>query len=250
MNEFEENSTGGNTAMSRIKVIVPVATSIWNKGALAAMENVKDSKTVIDVTNLDRGAESIECSYDDAWAALPTLQAAKVAEEEGYDGVIIYCYGDPALRAAKEMLTIPVVGIGEASAIIACSIGYRFGVITAGPPGAGQYLLDNLKIYELDHKCVGVRSVGIPVLSLVGAEEEEEKRLVQIGKEMLRDGADVLVLGCGSMLGVAESASKKLGVPIVLPATAALKVCEAMISMKLSQSKKAFPIPEVKKRIP
>jgi allantoin racemase len=236
--------------MSRIKVVVPVATSIWNKGALAAMEKVKETQTVINVTNVERGAESIEDSFDEAWSALPTLQAAMMAEKEGYDGVIIYCYGDPSVRAAKEMLTIPVVGIGEASAIVACSIGYRFGVITAGPPGAGQYLFDNLKIYELDHKCVGVRSVGIPVLSLVGAEEDEEERLVQIGKEMLQDGADVLVLGCGSMLGVAESASKRLGVPIVLPAAAALKLCEAMISMRLSQSKKAFPVPEEKTRIP
>jgi len=65
---------------------------------------------------------------------------------------------------------------------------------------------------------------------------------------MIEQGADVLILGCGSMLGIAEVASRQLGVPIIIPAAVALKLCEAMISMGVAQSKKGFYPPAVKKR--
>ncbi|MCR4433306.1 MAG: aspartate/glutamate racemase family protein [Caldiserica bacterium] len=234
--------------MRRIKVIVPVATTIWNEPNLAELNKYKDDSTSIDLVNIAKGSESIENAFDEAWCALPTLQEVMRAEQEGYDGVIIYCFGDPSLKAAKEGLKIPVVGIGEASVYIASLIGRKFGIITAGPPEAGPYILDNLKVYELDHKCVGVCSIGIPVLSLVDSQEEELKALLKFGSEMIEKGADVLVLGCGSMYGVAEKASQELGVPIVVPAAAAIKLCESLISMGLAQSKKAYPFPPQKKR--
>jgi len=234
--------------MRRIKTIVPVATTIWNEPNLAALNQYKEDSTIIDIINIERGSESIENKFDEAWCALPTLQEAMKAEQEGYDGVIIYCFDDPALTAAKEALKIPVVGIGEASVYIASLIGRKFGIITAGPPEAGSAILDNLKVYELDHKCVGVRSVGIPVLSLVESQEEELKNLVKLGSEMISRGADVIVLGCGSMHGIAEKASHELGIPIVVPAAAAIKMCESLISMGLAQSKKAYPFPPQNKR--
>lgn len=235
--------------MKRIKVIVPVATEIWNSSVLEELNRYKDSDTSIRIVNLEKGSESIENAFDEAWNALPTLMEVLKAEKEGYDGVIIYCFGDPSLKAAKEAVKIPVVGIGEASAYFASLIGRKFAIITAGPPDAGGYILDNLKTYELDHKCLGVFSIGIPVLSLTESKEEELKALLRIGAEAIQKGSDVLVLGCGSMLGVAEEASRNLGVPIVLPAAAAIKLCESLISMGIAQSKKAFPQPPLKKRV-
>ena len=234
--------------MKRIKLIVPVATPIWNEPVLAELNKYKDDSTLIDVINIKRGSESIESAFDEVWSTLPTVQEVIKAEEEGYDGVIIYCFGDPGLKAAREGVSIPVVGIGEASVYIAALIGRKIGIVTAGPPEAGSIIFDNLKVYELDHRCVGVRSIGIPVLSLIDSEEKEIKGLLQIGAEMLGKGADVLVLGCGSMLGIAEKASQELGVPIVVPAAAAIKLCESLIIMGLAQSKKAYPIPTPKKR--
>ncbi|GAB4118202.1 MAG: aspartate/glutamate racemase family protein [Candidatus Caldatribacteriota bacterium] len=231
----------------KIKLILPVATTIWNELALQELNKYKDESTIIDVVNIKKGAESIENSYDEVWCALPTVQEVVKAEKEQYDGVIIYCFGDPGLQAAKEVVKIPVIGIGEASVHIASLIGKRFGIITAGEPEAGGYLENNLKIYELYHKCVGIRSVGIPVLDLIGSEEEELKVLLKFATEMIDRGADVIVLGCGSMLGVAEKASNKLGIPIVIPAAASIKLCESLIAMGLAQSKKAYKLPPVKK---
>lgn len=234
----------------RIKIIVPVATSIWNEPTLREMEKYKDSETSLDIINLEKGSESIEGSYDDVWCAIFALQEVEKAAKEGYDGIIIYCYGDPALRAAKEAVEIPVVGLGEASAIFALLLGHKFGILTAGPLESGAYLImDNLKMYELDHKCVGVLSIGVPVLDLKEGNEKERSSLIELGRGLIEKGADVIILGCGSILGVAEAVSCELGIPVIIPAAAALKMCEAMISMGAAQSKKGFYPPTVKKRI-
>ena len=233
----------------RIKIIVPVATSIWNEPTLREMEKYKDSETFLDISNLEKGPESIEDSYDKVWAELFTVQEVEKAAKEGYDGIIIYCYGDPALRAAKEAIKIPVVGLGEASAIFALLLGHKFGILTAGSPESGAYLLDNLKMYELDHKCVGVLSIGVPVLDLKEGDEKERNSLIELGQELIEKGADVIILGCGSILGIAEVASCELGIPVIIPAAAALKMCEAIISIGVAQSKKGFYLPAVKNRI-
>lgn len=59
---------------------------------------------------------------------------------------------------------------------------------------------------------------------------------------MERDGADVIVLGCGSILVLTEEISA-LGVPVVVPGIATLKLCEDWIDMRLAQSKQCFRIP-------
>ena len=232
----------------KIKIIEPVSTSIWNEPTLREMEKYKDSETSLDIVNLQKGPESIEGSYDNVWSGIFTLQEVEKAAKEGYDGIIDDCYGDPALQAAKEAVEIPVVGGGEASAIFALLLGHKFGIITAGSePNA--LLMDNLKMYELDHKCVGVLTIGIPVLDLKEEVEKQISSVIELGRGLIEKGADVIILGCGGILGVAEPASRELGIPVITPVAAALKMCEAMISMGVAQSKKGFHPPAVKKRI-
>jgi len=62
------------------------------------------------------------------------------------------------------------------------------------------------------------------------------------------DGADVLVFGCGSILGFKDRISEEMGVPVVEPGVAALKICEDLIQTKLTHSKRAYPTPPHIKR--
>lgn len=235
--------------MMRLKILVPVTTDIWNEPLAQEMEAYKERDTLLDIVNLAKGPVSIDDWFDATWAALSVVQETVKAEKEGYDGVIIYCFDDPGLRAAKEAVTIPVLGLGEASAHVASLISHKFAVVTAGlPQKTGAVIWDNLRMVELDHKCVGVKPVGIPVLRLKDDVEQEEANLSAYAAELIAQGAEAIVLGCGSMLGVADSVSKKLNIPIVVPARAALKLMESLVAMKLSQSKKGFGSPTDKLR--
>lgn len=237
--------------MKKIKVVVPVATSMWNKPALAEMGKYKDADTQLDAVNITKGPESIECTYDEAWAELFTVLECEEAEKEGYDGVIIYCFGDPGLRAAKEKLNIPVVGINEPAVHIASLLGNRFSIITVGPSSEviSGLLVDKVKLYDLESRCASIRSLAIPVLDLEKEKEREAERLFEEAKKAVEeDGADTIVLGCGSMLGVDQRVTEELRVPVVVPGVAALKVCEYLIATNLTQSKRFFAGPPEKKR--
>jgi len=214
-----------------------------------AYEKYKDPDTEITIVNIKKGPESIEMIYDEVWAELETLLEAEKAEKEGYDAVIDYCFGDPGLVALKEALDIPVVGLNEASIHIASTLGRKFSVVGVGGKKAEGLLIEKVKAYGLEHKLASVRLTEIKVLDikkefdkLVNALYEEAKKAIE------EDGADVIVLGCGSLLNIADILQEKLGVPVIDPGLAALKFTEMLVKLGLKQSKKAYPKPYVKKR--
>jgi allantoin racemase len=235
----------------RIKVIVPVSTDLWNNMIREAYEAYKDPGTEIDIVNIKKGPESIEQIYDEAWAALPTLLEAEKAEREGYNGVIDYCFGDPALEAIKEALSIPVVGINEPTVHLASLLGKKFSVIGVGGTGADTLFTDKLATYGLSHKLASVRITDIKVLDIKKDFNKLVNALMEEGKKAIaEDGAQVLVLGCGSLLNIAEIIQEKLKVPVIDPGLAALKIVEDLVKLKLTHSRRAYVKPHEKKRIP
>lgn len=233
----------------RIKVVVPVSTDIWNEMIEEAYNKYKDPDTKITIVNIKKGPESIEMIYDEVWAELEALLEAEKAEKEGYDAVIDYCFGDPGLIAIKEALDIPVVGLCEPSIHIASTLGRKFSIVSVGGAKAKGMVLEKIKSYGLEHKLASIRLTEIKVLDikkdfnkLVEALYEEAKKAVE------EDGADVIVLGCGSLLNIAEILQKRLGVPVIDPGLAALKYTEMLVKLGLKHSKKAYPKPYEKKR--
>lgn len=203
------------------------------------------AKVEILVRDTKEGPFSIESSYEEALSVPNALREVKSAEDEGFDGVIIGCYGDPGLDAAREIVRIPVVGPAESSMHVAAMLGHSFSILT---------VLDNVvpmlkriaRVAGLDSKLASVRSIATPVLSLGDSRKTTTDRLAEVGEKAIeQDGADTLILGCMSMafLGLNEDLESRLNVPVVNPALAALKILESLVSIHLSHSKKAFPFP-------
>jgi len=243
--------------MKKIKVIIPVCNDSGNKTVEKELKKYKDNDTKIGIINIEKGPESIESTYDDVWSGIFTVQEAEKAEREGYDGIIIYCFGDPGLRAAKEKLNIPVVGSNEPSLHIASLLGDKFSIIC---PGVWtSFLRGLLKLYGFEHKCASIRSIGISVLDLGKDKRRVAERAFEEAKKAVEeDGANVIIFGCDIILTVTEELDERvderikreLKVPVVHPGAAALKICEDLISMKITQSKQYFKTPlEGTKRI-
>lgn len=91
---------------------------------------IKRADTELTVVCPEKGPETIESAYDEAFAVPPTLDLVKQANQEGYHAVIIACFSDPGLFAAKEISEIPVIGIEEASFHMAAMLGARFLIMT------------------------------------------------------------------------------------------------------------------------
>lgn len=197
------------------------------------------------VRDTEEGPSSIESSYEEYLSIPNSLREVKRAEREGFDGVIIGCYGDPGLDAAREIVKIPVLGPAESSMHLAAMLGHSFSILT---------VLDNVvpllkriaRVSGLDSRLASVRTIATPVLSLGNSRKATLERLIEAGQRTIQqDGADTLILGCMSMafLELNEDLESRLGVPVVNPALAALKMLESLVSIRLSHSKKAFPMP-------
>lgn len=202
-------------------------------------------ETVTGIDDVDEGPASIESAYEEYLSIPASVRRAVELELEGWDAVILGCFGDPGLDAFREVISIPVIGPGEASALLAASLGHRFSVITITDSvvPAIERQVRNIGVAD---KLAGVRAVNIPVLEL---HHDRERTIAAVAAEgraaLLQDRADTLILGCMSMgfLEVAEAVSAELGVPVLNPARVALRFAEAIVGAGLSHSRRAYMIP-------
>jgi allantoin racemase len=140
---------------------------------------------------------------------------------------------------------MPVVGPCESSLLLAASLGHKFSILTIfDSMVAGQELL----AYKagVRDKLASVRATGIPVLDLMKHPDQTKARLVETAELCVKqDRADTLLFGCMTMsfLDLAEEISAAVGAPAVNAGKAALKHAETLVSMGLSHSKAAFPMP-------
>lgn len=204
--------------------------------------------TEVDSVGIERGPSSIECRYDEILAIPEIVKRVKEAEEEGIDACVVNCFGDPGVRASREVVNIPVLGPCEASLHVASTMCDKFSVITV-LSSVASLIEENARIYGLSDKLVSVRAVDIPVLDLHQDNETTAKALHKEGKKALEeDSAEVLILGCTGMTGMAERLSKELGVDVIDPLPAAVKFAEMLVGLGLSHSKLTFPTPPDKER--
>lgn len=199
----------------------------------------------VEVWDVEGGPSSIESMYEEYLAVPGALARIQEAASAGYDGVVLGCFGDPGVDAARELVSIPVVGPGEAGMLFAASLGHRFSIVT---------ILDSVihplrrlaRDVGVETKLASVRAVNIPVLELAHDRKGTFDRMLEAG-EMARDidAADTLVLGCMTMafLGEHRELGKALGIPVVNPVQASLKLVESLVAMGLAHSKRAFPVP-------
>lgn len=198
--------------------------------------------TEVEVREAASGPASIESSVEEHLAIPGILKAVPALADEGFDAVIIGCFGDPGLAPARELVEIPVIGPGQASALAAAGLGQRFAILTVVAEVVPS-ILRQMRGYGLTGLLAEVRAVDVPVLELAERRDEVLGALELEGHAALRAGADALVLGCMSMgfLDVARALGERLDIPVVNPVLAALKAAEAAVSAGLVHSPLTYP---------
>jgi allantoin racemase len=89
----------------------------------------------------------------------------------------------------------------------------------------------------LDHFLASVRSLDLSVAETDSDPDKTKKRVLEVSRQAVEDGAEVIVLGCAGMAGYAPELESKLNIKVLDPAAVALKVAEAMVDLGLTQSK-------------
>ncbi|MCG6659167.1 aspartate/glutamate racemase family protein [Halomonas campisalis] len=230
-----------------IRVINPNTTAGMTATVGEAARRVAAPGTKVVATQPDHGPVSIESHFDEAISAVGVLEEVMAGEREDADAYVIACFGDPGLLAARELTRAPVIGIAEAAFHMATLISTRFSVVTTlGRTGIiAEHLLEQ---YGFRHHCRRVRAAEIPVLDL---EENGAAALNRIIDECHRardqDNIGAIVLGCGGMADLTDEISEAVGLPVIEGVTAAVKLAESLVTLRLGTSKHgdlAFPRPK------
>jgi allantoin racemase len=230
----------------RILVINPNTTEAMTCDIEAQARRYAHPESEVEAISPRWGPASIEGHLEDELAAVATLEA--VAERAGdYDGVIIACYGDPGLYAAREVSPVPVVGIAEASMLMACMIAHRFSVVTV-LPRIKPLIEDVVARYGLSGRCASVRATSLAVLEIERDPDAAQREITaEASKAITADGAEAICLGCAGMGPLDRHVQEALDVPVIDGVAAAVKMLEALNGYGVATSRvAAFKRPEPK----
>ncbi|MFK4084977.1 aspartate/glutamate racemase family protein [Kribbella sp. NPDC020789] len=220
----------------RIKVVNPNTTASMTAKIGACARAAAGPDVTVDATNPPYGPVAIESHADAALAVPGILEEITAGEAAGYDGYVIACFGDPGLKAAREIARGPVVGIAEAAMRTAAYLGRGFSIVTTLSRTVGQ--ARNLAAeYGVATNCLGIHACEIPVLDLETDPKARAVILNACADALARDGSDAIVLGCAGMADLCHDLSAELGVSVVDGVAAATTVVEGLLRMRLATGK-------------
>jgi allantoin racemase len=231
----------------RIFVINPNTTESMTEHIRRELDSIKRPETELTVVNPEHGPVSIECAYDEALAGPPTLELVRKANQEGYDAIVIACFSDPALDAAKEISKIPVIGIEEATLHVAAMLGHKFSITTVFSTRVPTRDL-HVRMHGLESRYASALVMDMPVLEMDANPQEAKVRILELARQAVKEqGAEVVILGCAGLAGYAADVERELGIVVLDPTAVAFKMAEAFVELGLMHSKIAhFAQPRLK----
>jgi Asp/Glu/hydantoin racemase len=167
-----------------------------------------------------------------------TIRNALAATREGYDAFVIGHFQEPGLTECRGILDMPVIGLGEATMLYACSIGRRFGLVTIDPVFVPWHE-EQIVRHGLERRCAGVRAISADLPRFMRAFTDKGEResvradfAAQVGS-LIAAGADVLIPAGGlPMLLFADEQPFTIGGAVVLEGLATvLKAAETAVAL-------------------
>jgi allantoin racemase len=236
----------------RLRVVIPVVGDVFDAPIGDEVRSWAGPGTQVEVVSLTRGPASIECEYDEALAAPGILDRVEEAVADGVHAVYVVCFGDPAVAAARELADLPVAGGFEPAILTALGLGHRFGIVTV-LPNVVPMLRGAIARLGLTERAGPIRNVDLPVLGMEDRTVLLERLHAEASRMVADDEADVIVLGCGGMVGVAEELRTRLArggvyVPVVDPTAAAVTWLERCVRLGLRPSRTTYLPPPPKQR--
>jgi allantoin racemase len=219
----------------RLLVINPNTTASMTEKIGIAARGAASLGTEIIAMNPATGPVSIEGYYDEALSVPGLLHLIQTTP--GYDAVIIACFDDTGLDAARCLTDRPVIGIGEAAYHFAALLANKFSVVTTLARSVPA-LEHNLHKYGLSARCARVRSSEVAVLELEHPGSDACNRIsAEIGRAVEEDRAEAIVLGCAGMADLANRLAEEHGLPVLDGVTCAVRLAEAMVGLGLRTSR-------------
>lgn len=161
---------------------------------------------------------------DDAGAEASEAAVTAAADRDfgAADGVIVSAYIDPAIDRVRAALTVPVVGIGEASMRAAAAVG-RFSVAMT-TPGLVDWVRRYAGRLELADRLASIPCTTDEPHALMADPDRVLAALDGlIRRTVAEDGAEAVVIGGGPLADAARTLAATAPVPLIAPVPAAVR---------------------------
>ena len=203
------------------------------------LNSVKRPDTAVSVNGVDRGSLDLHFNFTvalNSFAPGGVLEKMVQAEREGYDGVAIGCFLDPALQEARELTDIPILGLAETSMHLACMLGSKFSGIAFCDKQA-QYYDAVVRRYGLESRAVPFASLGIDLTEVQKGFSDPSvimDRFKECLKQLASSGTEVILPACGCVntIVVREKTTEMEGMLILDINALLLKITEAMAEFR------------------
>ena len=233
--------------MAKVLVIVPFALDEEGVNNRRVQQKaVKLGPDIeFDYKPVAAGPTSFMSAHDWALMEVAIWEAGMSAQEDGYDAVCIDTMSDSGMAPLRSMLDIPVISPGKASMLFALMLGNRFGVLAQWDAALPRYQ-KAVQEYGLAAHCAAVESFDTPPdfsALMDGKEAEVFPKMKAAAERAIDKGAEVICLGSTTMHEAYPYLRDRLPVPVLNPGPLSYLTAEAMLALRLTQSRSSYPRP-------
>lgn len=207
-------------------VINPNTTASMTRSIGQQAEAVAGDGTRVIARNPSRGPAAIENAADEVECTGAMLEMLDETPADSYDAIVVACGGDPGVAEIRAKTGKPVIGIGEASMLIACMYGGKFSAIVTSVESKStiEELVDH---YGLGERFGETYATELSVLEIAESPTGVQPTIEAHVQQAIDDGASAVTLTCAAMGELALPLSRKFEMPIIDGVQAAVKLLEA-----------------------
>ena len=211
----------------RILVLNANTTPFVTETAASEARRIASPGTEIVPATADFGAAIVGTRAEHAIAEHAAVVLA-ARHAGGCDAVVIAVSYDTGLKALREMLDVPVVGMTEAALYAACMLGGPIGLISFGKRVWPIYR-ELIHSYGLTGRIAGARVSDNTTAYQPGDTTALDAELVAHAHALIeQDGAESIVVLGAVMAGAARRIEDRVPVPVLDGMRAAIPLAEAL----------------------
>lgn len=200
--------------MARIHLINPNTSVATTDMMVAIARAVAPADILIEGLTAQRGVPLIVEPVSLATAATAVMELSNALTG---DGVIVAAFGDPGADALSATLSMPVIGIGEASILTASHGNRRFSIVTTTPMLEASIRQRVAKLGSTG-ALASIRSTSADPHALTANPAALETALRTLAARCIaEDGAEAIIVGGGPLSLAARAIARHLPVPLIEP---------------------------------
>mgnify|MGYP006243230175 CR=1 FL=1 len=195
-----------------ICIINPYASAISNEKLKLCAQKIlnKNSSIFISDKNFQEGYYDLHRETINVSKLLNAVET-----NNSSDAFIVISFEDIGVDTIRKITTKPIIGLGEATFYTANMIANKFSIIT-NLSHSHEALKNNLIKYDMDHKCVSIKSIEVPVLDM---ETMSKSNLIKLDSEIQRtiteDNPEAIIITSPSIYNLSKNLSKKFNIQII-----------------------------------